>query len=102
MVVGDVYVESIAIDKAKAHTPLVIDADAPLAASVAVQRLQSVGRGKPQLIDLQGVFELIQAQHRTALDVQRQPSRLACAKQAFGFFVGKAANHATNSKQLVY
>jgi hypothetical protein len=102
VVISDCYIENIAVNKAEPHTPLTIDADAPLPISVSVQCLQPVGWGEPQFIDRNGVFELIQTQYRAAQDVGWQSAGFPRAKQAFGLFVGKAANHASNHKQFVY
>ena len=102
MVVSDCHIENIAVDKAEAHTPLTIDADAPLPLSVSVQCLQPVGWRKPQFIDRNGVFELIQTQYRAAQDIGRQSAGFPRAEQAFGLFIGKAANHVPNYKQFVY
>ena len=102
MVVSDCHIENIAVDKAEAHTPLTIDADAPLPLSISVQCLQPVGGRKPQFIDRNSVFELIQTQYRATQDVRRQSAGFSRAKQALGLFVGKAANHARNYKQFVY
>lgn len=93
MVISDDDIEGIALDKPKAHTPLTVDADAPLPDSVTVQRFQTIGRRKSQVIHHRGVFELIQAKYGAMQDVRRQSAGLPGAKQAFGFLVGKAANH---------
>ncbi len=102
MVVSDCYFENITVNKTKAHAPLAVDADAPLPISVSMQCLQPVSWRKPQLIDRDCVFELIQTQHRATQGVGRQSAGFPRAKQAFCLFVSKAANHATNYKQFVY
>ena len=102
MVVSDCYIEGIAVDKPKAHAPLVVDANAPLPSSVCVQCLQTVGGRKSQFIHGHRVFELIQAQYRAAQDVRWQSAGFSRAKQALGLFVGKAANHGFDCKQFVY
>jgi len=102
MVVSDFDVENITVNEAEAHTPLAVDADAPLSLSVSVQGLQPVGWRKPHFIDRNGVFELIQTQYRATQDIGRQSAGFSRAKQAFGLFVSKAADHALNYKQIVY
>ena len=102
MVVNDLDIENIVIQKTEAHTPLTVDTDAPLPLPVAVQRLQPVGWRKPQFVDRSCVLKLIQPQDCAMQDVGRQSPGLSGTKQALGFFIDKAANHASNYKQIVY
>ena len=41
MVIDDFDIESVALRKAKAHSPLLVDADAPLTFAIALERLLS-------------------------------------------------------------
>lgn len=93
MVVHDFNVKCIAALKPKTHTPLVVDANAPLPDAVAAQCFEPVGRGLAHVLYHRGRIQLGQTHDSATQDVRRQATRLACGKQAFGFGAGKVFNH---------
>jgi hypothetical protein len=54
VVVYDSYVKCIAVLEAETLAPLVIDANAPLTGTIAVQLLQPIGRRQSQVLDSDG------------------------------------------------
>ena len=82
MIIDDFDIESIAIAPDEAHPPLVVDANAVLAAAIAAQRLQPVAGWRPEIVEAARVVHLDQfpfadAQHvlRHALDDAPLPRR---------------------------
>ena len=51
MVIDNFNIEGITAFESKTYSPLIVDADAPLALSVAFQRFQTIGRRRAQVIN---------------------------------------------------
>src|ERR1035438_351816 len=64
----------------KAHTKLVVDANAILPGAPALQRFQSVARRHPEIVECHGPVEHCQLAHGHRLDVHKPPDTNA-AKQ---------------------
>jgi hypothetical protein len=93
VVIDDFDIEGIAVLETKAHTPLIVDADTPLAGAIASQRLESVGRRISQGFDRRGRIQLIQAPHGASVNVLRQSPRSSRREQGLRFLVGEASYH---------
>jgi hypothetical protein len=93
VVIDDLDVEGIAVLETEAHTPLVVDADTPLAGAITSQNLESIGRRVSQDFNRRGCIQLIQAPHGTSVNILRQSPRPFRRKQRLCFLVGEAPYH---------
>ncbi|QNM63704.1 hypothetical protein XHV734_5031 [Xanthomonas hortorum pv. vitians] len=93
MVIDDVDLGDIALHPSEADAPLVVDPDAVLPASLALQRFQPVGRWNTQIVEVRGSVEHAQLAARDRLDVGRQPAGALTQPDLFGFLVDKAPYH---------
>lgn len=101
MVVHDFDMVRIALMPAKADAPLVVNADAVLAFSVAFERFQPVRRRNPQLIEIGDVIEHAQFTARDVLDIARQAARRRTCPDFLDFLVGKGVNHGATITRFV-
>src|SRR3990172_1093266 len=73
VVIHYLYVFSACFRPAETDAPLIIDADAVLTGSVALQRLESVSRRYPQVLQAAGDLQLPELSTRHAGDVHEAP-----------------------------
>lgn len=83
----------------KAEAPLVIDANAVLAAALAFKRLQAVAGRKAHDVESVGGIELEEFSSGSALDVGRQVTRSRAAEEFFCLGVGEAFDHGTQRRR---
>ena len=83
---------------AKAEAPLVIDADAVLAATAAFEGLQAVAGRKTHDVESVGGIELEELSAGSALDVRWQVTRGGAGKEFFGLGAGEASDHGTQRR----
>lgn len=83
----------------KAEAPLVIDANAVLAAALAFKRLQAVAGRKAHDVESVGGIELEEFSSSRTLDVGRQVTRSRAAEEFFCLGVGEAFDHATQPRR---
>ena len=102
MVVNDFNVCCSATVKSKADSPLIVDANTPLAKATPSQGFQPIGRRLSQVLQLNRRTELGQPHHCASQDVWRKTARFACGEQTLGFYIREALDHVTNYKQFVY
>ena len=93
MIIDYLNVECIAVLKAKANPPLVIDPDTPLPAAVMPQRFQSVRRWQAQILDTCGRIQLNEPHSCALVDLRGNPARLAGRVDVFRFVISKRPNH---------
>jgi hypothetical protein len=79
--------------KAETHTPLVVDANAPLPGTVATQGFEPVRWRHAQVVHYGGSVQLRESHQRTPKNVRRQAAGLARQEQAFGLRVCEVFNH---------
>jgi hypothetical protein len=70
VVVHDLHIFSVGARPAKADAKLVVDADAPLTRTIALQLLEPVPRWRTQIVDATRQVELLQLAQGRALDVR--------------------------------
>jgi hypothetical protein len=93
MIIHYLYVECIAVLEAEAHTPLIIDAHAPLAGTIAVQLFQPIGGRQSQILD-SGRRVQLQKPHDCALSkLGRNTTGFARGVEALRFAVGEGLYH---------
>ena len=96
MIINDLDVERVTLDKMKANSPLVVDPNAPLTLSVTFQCFQLIRWWKFQIPDLCCGVELRQT-HRSAFsDIGRNPLRSARRVKSLSLGVGERPYHLTS------
>jgi hypothetical protein len=93
VVVYDLDINRIAILPNKTDTPLVVDTDTELTATISGQLFQPVGWRDAQVLQGQGPVEHSQLAQRNLLNISRQLARQLTSKYFFSFFVAKASDH---------
>jgi hypothetical protein len=74
MVVDDFDILGSSLRPLEADAPLVVDPDAPLAGTVALEPFKPVGRRYTKVSDLPGGIDETQLAQSNRLNVRRQPS----------------------------
>jgi len=92
VVVHDFNLVRAILSPNKAHTPLVIDADAVLSFAVTLQRFKSIPRGNPQAGQFGTRVQLQQFATRNSFDVP-EPRHDLAAEKRFGIETGERVNH---------
>jgi hypothetical protein len=90
VVVGDFDVVGVAIAPNEAKPPLVIDADTVLS---ALQRLQMVALGQPQIGEALGLVQLRQPLLSTPKEIRRKPPRAEAQENSGGPAIMKRLDH---------
>ncbi len=93
MVVYDFDFVGVFAFPTKAEAPLVVDANAVLAAAAAFEGFQAVAGRETHDVESVGGIELEELSSRGALDVGWQVTRGGGGKELFGLGVGEASNH---------
>jgi hypothetical protein len=102
VVIGDLDLEGVSPGPSKADSPLVVDPDAVLSLSVALQPLQSVPGRYLEIVDaLRRVYEQ-ELSVCPPLHIWWQSPRALPSKDLLSLFVGEAANHDANSNAERY
>lgn len=87
MVVCDFNGSGTLVRPAEAHTPLIVDTDAVLASSVALQRLKVMGGRQPQIRELCRRHDSLKPHPRSAPEIRRQPHGVLSMKDSFRVFI---------------
>ena len=93
MVVCYFNIVRIVVVPAEAYTPLVVDANAPLAHTVAFQRLQAAAGKHGQVFQPTGIVQHTQLPQSHGLHGVIQPPGKPAVPDAFCLFAGKARDH---------
>jgi hypothetical protein len=93
MVIYDLHVFNAAISPKETDAVFVIDADGVLAFAVALERLQPVARGNPEIAEFLCNVELLEFAESDPLDVRRQVRRLVAVVDFFGSLAAEGKNH---------
>jgi hypothetical protein len=96
MVIYDFDLMGVLTFPAKAEAPLVVDANAVLAATGAFEGFQAIARRKAHDVESVGGIELQELSAGGALDVGRKVARGDAAEEFFRFGIGEALDHAPN------
>jgi hypothetical protein len=93
MIVYDLDLVSVALAPTKANSPLVVDADAVLAFSVACQFLQSIAGEPGEVFKRFRAMELPQLPERSALDLSVEFRLSMSVEDALGLLIPRRDNH---------
>src|SRR5437667_11504367 len=93
MVIRDLYRLGAVARPAETDTPLPVDANGILPATVAFQRFQPITRRREQIIQAGRCVHHIELAPCDGLDTPPARRTGAVAKQSLGGLVGKAADH---------
>ena len=93
MIIDNLYVISVAGAPPEADTPLIVDPDAVLAGSIALQGFEPVSWRHPQKVEGCGGIDLQQLSMRDPLYVGRKATAVLATKQPLGFLVRKILDH---------
>src|SRR6185312_12892211 len=93
MVVNDLYIAGVAVLPAKAHAKLVVDADAVLAGTVALEQLQPIARRDAQEVQRCRRVQLGELAPCHGFDVH-EPSHAVAVEQGFRVLVRESFYHA--------
>src|SRR6185312_732907 len=92
MVVNDLYIAGVAVLPAKAHAKLVVDADAVLAGTVALEQLQPIARRDAQEVQRCRRVQLGELAPCHGFDVH-EPSHAVAVEQGFRVLVRESFYH---------
>jgi hypothetical protein len=101
VVIYDLYIERVAVDKAKADTPLVIDPDRMPSCTVAFQQFKPIRRGQSQIFYMVCGIQLLKPHDDTSQDLSRQAPALARVEKLLCLGISKRSDHCAY-KQFVY
>ena len=93
MIVRDFHVVSVAFAPAEANAPLVVDADAVLPFTAALQRFEPVARRHGHVPQLCGRVQQQQFASCATLNGRREAAGQLGPEHPLGFRAGKAQNH---------
>jgi len=93
VIVDDPDVESIAVLPSKTDAPAIVDPNAVLPGTVALEEFQSVARRRAQILQGNGCIEVTKLSQRNALDVARQSPGPLAFKQSLRMGIGEALDH---------
>jgi hypothetical protein len=93
MVVNDLNILGVVTGPAKADSPLIVDPDAVLPASVAPQGLQSIAGRDSQVVEAAGDLELAQFAASHDCDALKAPDAFS-TREGFGVGTPKRSDHA--------
>ena len=94
VVVDDLDVEGIGGAPDEADAPLIVDADAVLASTIALERLEPIAGRNAQVGEGVGRIEDDEFPKRDALKAGGQTTRAATLKERFRVGVAEGADHA--------
>ncbi|MGA8892300.1 MAG: hypothetical protein WB493_12075 [Anaeromyxobacteraceae bacterium] len=86
-------VTRVAILEAKTHSPLIVDANAPLARTVASETLQAVGGRHSQVIDAGDRIQLDESHDRASADLEGNAAGFARRVKVLGSRVRERPDH---------
>jgi hypothetical protein len=92
MIVDDLNVVGVPLAPDEAEPPLVVDSDAALSLSVAVQCLQAISRRRNKVPQFRGAVQLPKLPPRDMLDGLKTPARKPMVKSP-GFGRAERLNH---------
>ena len=102
MVVNDLNVMRVAGIPAKTDPPLLVDPNAPLTESIALQRFKMIARWDVEVSEIAGGVEHLKLRERTLLDSLRQSPGSTLLVDGQGFLAPEALDHAADSNNDRY
>src|SRR5450759_2177657 len=102
MAIGDLNVESVALREAKAHSPLVIDSDAPLAFAITLKSLQTIRWRGLEIFNPSCRVELRKPHRGSTANLRGQAPGEHCRIEPLGLRISEGLNHSSEHKHFVY
>jgi hypothetical protein len=96
MVIDDFHVVGVTVNPSKADAPLIVDADAVLAFSAALECFKTVGRRNSQILKREGIAEYAQFATGHRLNIGKQSPGRRSTPDLFRFLAGKVPDHEEN------
>ncbi len=93
VIIDDFRLERVPAFPREADPPLIINSHAVLALSAALERLEAVRRGNPQVFEGVSIIEHSKFAPRNSLDVAWELSGSLAKPDLLGFFVTEALDH---------
>lgn len=93
MIIADSHVVSVAADKFKNNSPLVVDADRPLAVFGRIEQFEPVSGERAKIFDLRGEVNAVQLRQGSLLNILRQAAGTRFVENLFRFLIGERFNH---------
>jgi len=93
MIIHDFDLFRMTLPPHKADPPLVIDPQAVLSLAIPFQGVQPVGRGKPQVLQVNSGVECVQSHERSLLNVVWELPRELTLEDFLRLSIAKRANH---------
>ena len=100
MIVGDLDIPGRAIAPYKAEPPLIVDANAVLALTIAAQSLQTVTGRHPQIVQLPGGINAQKLRAGAPLNLYRKPSHPVARKDRSRYVLSRRRRLARNSEVI--
>jgi hypothetical protein len=100
MVIDNFDFVSVAVGKAKADAPLIVDPDRMPPGTIAAQRFQAVGRRQAQIVNSGCRIQLSQPHGGASHDISRQPPGLAGGKKSLSLGIGERPDHKSNINKM--
>jgi hypothetical protein len=101
VIVDDLYVVGVPFSPSEAQAPLVVDPDAVLSLSAAMQGFQAISRWRPQVTQIGGAVQLPKFSPCNALDGPKTSARLTPVKSP-GFGGAERLNHQIRLTRLAF
>ena len=93
MIICKFDIKSIAVRKSEADAPLIVDRDRVLARAIALQRVQSVARGNPQIRQLHRDVDRVELSERAPSHGRGRSPGPASAEELFRLPVREGPGH---------
>jgi hypothetical protein len=97
VVIDDRDVKGVTDRETKTHSPLVVDADAPLSLAVTPQRFKPIGGWRPQIGELGGSVQLRKSHCCAIANFRWQATRFPCGVEPLGFGIRERPDHLVTS-----
>lgn len=102
VIIRTLDVERIAILEPETQPPLIVDADAVLSGTFALQCFKTIRWRKPQILQLDRRMQLQQTHRRALQNIPRQAPRFSALEETLRFGIGERPDHdATINKMFI-
>lgn len=93
VVIRNLDIVRITLAETKADSPLVIDRDRVLSLSIANQRMQSVARRHPKILETSREIDVLELPSSASKEVGRKAPSLSSDEQRLRFAIGERLDH---------
>lgn len=93
MIIADFDIEGVAVDVPKTDAPLIIDRNGVLALAIALQRVQPIPRGHPEIVEPPRQIQVLQFSDSTSRDIRREAFGRPVKEEIAGPAIGERLDH---------